>query len=420
MNNEFKLHGMLFGVASAATQIEGNEKNTNWYDWYLKGKIKDNTSCDIATLHYEKYVEDTKLMKKMGIECARIGLEWARIEPEEDKFDYEVLERYKKELQLLNKYEIKPLVTIWHFSNPMWFENKGGFLCENARDIFLKYVKTVVEYLDSEVESWVTLNEPNVYALNGYMGGDWPPGENNFFKFIKVMNVFNEIHIESYKLIHSINKKAKVGTSLHVRVFVPKDDTSLYQRFATTMVAQMFQTGCAKVMNTGKKSFPYKGYEEGKYYDFIGLNYYSRSMCKGFSNGTNTNCPKNDLDWEIYPEGISELAQEYYDEYKAPIYITENGTSDNNDSFRCLYIYEHLKQLSKCKYVKRYYHWCFIDNWEWLEGMSTKFGIVQIDYPDQKRKIKKSGRFFSEIIENNGVTNKMYEEYVKDEKYNIR
>ena len=137
----FKLHGMLLGAASAATQIEGDCQNTNWYDWYLKGKIVDNSSPDIANKHYQFFKEDTLLMKDMGMQITRIGIEWARIEPKQGIYDENAIAHYKQELQLLNSYGIKPLLTIWHFNNPLWFEKIGAFLNDKAVDIFMSLLK---------------------------------------------------------------------------------------------------------------------------------------------------------------------------------------------------------------------------------------------------------------------------------------
>ena len=416
--NSFKLHNMLLGASSAATQIEGDCTNTNWYDWYLKGHIKDNSSPEKANRHYKYFKEDIELMKQMGLQIARIGLEWARIEPQEGVFDEEVLEHYKEELKLMNANGIKPLVSLWHFSNPLWFEKKGGFFCKDARGLFLDYVSKVVSHLGEYIESWVTLNEPNVYGFLSYFVGAWPPGKKSLLKYIKLMDIFNELHIESYNMIHRCYPDAKVGTALHVRAYEPFDD-SKQNIYMKNFAEALMQKNLAKSMNTGKVAIPFKNHKEGKYYDFIGINYYTRSLVKGFNECTKENTPKNDLGWEIYPEGLRLLCEEYHNEYQAPIYITENGTCDNEDKFRCLFLYDHLKQISDLDYVERYYHWCFIDNWEWVEGEKARFGLIHNDYDNQIRTFKKSGYFYKEIINENGINEDMYERYVKDEKYNI-
>ncbi|MBP5408078.1 MAG: family 1 glycosylhydrolase, partial [Bacilli bacterium] len=125
--------------------------------------------------------------------------------------------------------------------------------------------------------------------------------------------------------------------------------------------------------------------------------------------------------WEIYPNGIVRATQKQYNLLKRPIWVTENGTCDANDKFRCKYLYDHLKAMHDSKLpFMRYYHWCFLDNWEWKEGQSARFGLVHNNYETQERTIKKSGKFFMEMINYHGVTSKMYEEYVQNEEYNIK
>jgi beta-glucosidase len=157
------------------------------------------------------------------------------------------------------------------------------------------------------------------------------------------------------------------------------------------------------------------------YADFIGLNYYSRSSVSGLADGVRDNCPKNDLGWEIYPEGLIRCAEELHSLLSCPIWVTENGTCDNGDRFRSRYIYDHLKVISESNLpFERYYHWCFCDNFEWLEGNSAKFGIVSVDPVTKERTVKKSGRFYSRVIAEGGVTQELYDEFVAGEKYDIR
>ncbi|MFZ2539935.1 MAG: family 1 glycosylhydrolase, partial [Oscillospiraceae bacterium] len=160
--------------------------------------------------------------------------------------------------------------------------------------------------------------------------------------------------------------------------------------------------------------------ERGEYCDFIAVNYYTRSTVSGFGDGVREGAPKNDLGWEIYPEGIVRCTQKLYSLIKRPIYITENGTCDNTDVFRCRYIYEHLSVLCKSELpVERYYHWCFCDNFEWIEGESARFGLVHVDYETQKRTTKNAGDFYSEVIRAGGMTEEIYEKYVKNQEYHF-
>ncbi len=174
-------------------------------------------------------------------------------------------------------------------------------------------------------------------------------------------------------------------------------------------------------MMTGQCAFPVlrlKGVKRGKYYDYIGINYYSRSTVSGISDGVKEGCFVNDLGWEIYHEGLIELANKLGKKYNAPVFVTENGTCDNDDSFRPLFVYDQLKLISETDNpIERYYHWSFLDNFEWREGESARFGLVRVDYETQKRTVNTSGKLYKSIIEHNGTTEEAYDEYVKGREY---
>ena len=150
------------------------------------------------------------------------------------------------------------------------------------------------------------------------------------------------------------------------------------------------------------------------------IHYYTRSTVSRFDDGVRADAPKNDLGWEIYPEGLIRCAAKMYGLLKRPIYITENGTCDNTDAFRCRYLYDHLKVIAESDLpIERYYHWCFCDNFEWIEGESARFGLVHVDYESQQRTIKRAGKFFAALIQAGGVNQELYDEYVKEQKYHF-
>lgn len=158
----------------------------------------------------------------------------------------------------------------------------------------------------------------------------------------------------------------------------------------------------------------------GEYADFIGVNYYTRSTVSGLADGVQEDCRKNDLGWEIYPEGIVRCTEKLLKVLNRPVWVTENGTCDNSDAFRARYICEHLKALCDSGLpVERYYHWCFCDNFEWLEGQSARFGLVHVDYGTQERTVKDSGRFYAEASAAGGVTEALFEKYAAGEDYHF-
>ena len=410
------------GVASAATQIEGGDTNNSWYDWACAGHIKDGSSPLRADDHYRRWQEDLALMEEMGIRHSRFGVEWSRIEPESGKFDREALAHYRREIQAMVDAGVRPLLTIHHFTNPRWFEELGAFENPDCIGLYLRFAEVVVRELGDLVSEYITINEPNVYALNGYYGGGWPPGKKSMESYRRVLTHMTACHISAYQMIHRVRRElgfsdTKVSFANHLRVFQPLQKRNPVHRFCCAFSEKAFQGGLSRAMCLGEAAFPVYRHpliRPGVWCDFHAINYYTRSTVSGLRDGTAPGAPVNDLGWEIYPQGIVEVCRMLYDLAPLPLYITENGTCDNQDTFRCRYLYEHLKALcSSGLPVKRYYHWCFCDNFEWLEGESPRFGLVHVDYETQQRTIKKSGRFFAAAIAAHGVTEELHEQYCR-------
>ena len=239
---------MELGVASAATQIEGGDKNNSWYDWYQKGHITDGSDPSIADRHYELYEADTRLMHSMGIRHYRLGVEWARLEPEPGVYDEAAFAHYRAELALLRQLGIKPLLTLHHFTNPMWFERMGAFESPGLR----RYVPALRHKGDQRVgatsqRKYITINEPNVYAVFGWFFGDWPPGKKSIRATFRTYNHLCECHVKAYGLIHKLRAEmgltdTKVSYAHHMRVFEAKNPHNLWQRVCARLMRRLFQT----------------------------------------------------------------------------------------------------------------------------------------------------------------------------------
>ncbi len=409
--------GMLLGAASAATQIEGGDTNNSWYDWYERGHIRDGSSPAVANDHYARWRSDADLMAELGLQTYRFGVEWSRIEPEEGKFDEAALAHYREEAEYLASRGIRLLLTLHHFTNPLWFERMGAFENPESEAIFLRYAETVVRAMGGLVSEYITINEPNVYATNGYFFGTWPPGKKSFAAACAVMTRMAACHIRAYEMIHRVRREmgfsdTKVSFANHLRVFAPENPRNPWHRLCARLMETFFQGSLTRAMMLGERRFPIwknPAIRPGEYCDFIGVNYYTRSTVRGVGDGVRGNAPVNDLGWEIYPEGIAACAQWAYGLLPRPVYITENGTCDNSDAFRARYILEHLQTLAESGLpVERYYHWCFCDNFEWLEGQSARFGLVHVDYETQERTMKESGRMFAELIRAGGASDALF------------
>lgn len=406
----------MLGTATSSVQIEGGDKNNTWFRWSEAGHISDSSSCITACDHWNRVEEDTVLLKELNVQTHRLSLEWSRIEPSTGNFSEKAIQHYRKEIQLLLANNIKPLITLHHFSEPIWFLDQGGWLDPNNAELFIKYVRYVVENLGDLVSDWVTFNEPNVYANLGYVIGIFPPGTNDLCQFFRVSSEIIKTHVKIYRLIHEIRKekgfegKTMVGVAMHLRIF---DALTLMGRIAASGVDYFFHQIFMEGMTTGRLLFPlsHKGYKykKGQYVDFLGINYYTRNIVEFVFSPTNRfhrcvcdkNLDKSDLGWDIYPEGIYRICKKYYAKYQLPIYITENGLSDRCDDRRSSFIADHLAYLAKAIDegipIERYYHWSIMDNFEWLEGESARFGLYHCNFRTQVRTARASAKLYTRI-----------------------
>ncbi|MEA4944761.1 MAG: family 1 glycosylhydrolase [Propionicimonas sp.] len=419
----FALPGLGLGVATAATQIEGGNADTNWHRWAAKpGRIADGSTPARAADHWERVGQDIALLGELGVKHYRMGLEWARLEPRPGEFDTAAVAHYRDELTRLRQAGIRPLVTLHHFNNPWWFERVGGWESPSALPTFARYVTRVLEELGDLVDDWVTINEPNVYATKGWLDGQWPPGvTNSFGRTLTVMQVMATAHVQTYQAIHAAFPQAQVGVANHLRVFAPQKRWNPVHQLSATSGRYLFQAALTRAFSQGRFLAPFvqpKGVEPGRYYDFQGINYYTRSSVKGLADGVASHVPVNDLGWEIYPQGLVEVARWTHQHYPGPIWITENGTADAADRFRSRFLYDHLRAIAGSGLpIERFYHWCFTDNFEWAEGEEPRFGLVALDYLTQQRTVRDSGRFYADVIAHGGVTAQAHARWVAGQAY---
>lgn len=424
---EFELKpGMMLGVASSATQIDGGNFSHTWGSWYQGGHVKGGANPAIACDHWNRWRGDVMLMHQMGIQTYRFSIEWARVEPQEGVFDEAAICRIKEEVMLLIAVGIKPLATLHHFTNPTWFEEKGGWVKEENISFFIRYAQKIVNAMGHLVKEYITINEPNTYALNGYYTGSWPPGQKKSKTAVMVMSVMAQAHIKTYRLIHDIRRSmgfadTEVSVALGMRIFEPKNELSPMDRTSCKRHQNLFQDAIAKAMVTGEFTNPLRS--SGKirkrlYCDFHAINYFSRSVVSGRAESTRVRSNKSDLGTEILPSGIVKCCRFMESLAPLPIYITANGVCDNEDAFRSKFIYDHLQALCASNVdVSRYYYWSFMDSFEWNEGTRAKYGLVHTNFVNLERTVKDSGRFYEKIIRNKKVTEEMYDEYVASQQY---
>ena len=379
-----------FGTATSAHQIEGNNVHNDWWRAEQEGKLPHKSGK--AADSYNRYEEDFDLAKDMGLGAHRLSIEWSRIEPEEGKFDEQEIEHYKKVLAALRKCGIEPFVTLHHFTNPTWFADKGGWANKKAPAYFEKYVRYVAERLGEDVRYWVTINEPLIVNSAGYLSGRWPPfRRGNIWGFLRANFHMAEAHKRAYSAIHDIVPGAQVG--------IAKNNNYIEAGSGLFYVANKVLAFALSYF----KNFLFLD-RIRNYQDFIGLNYYNHynvSILRGLYQGSGE---KSDFGWEIYPEGIYHTALGLHRRYKKPIYITENGIADSGDTKRPAFIKNHLSWLHRAIEegvdVRGYFYWSLLDNFEWSEGFTQRFGLIEVDFDTQKRTPRPSAKVYGEIIKN--------------------
>lgn len=425
----------LPGTASSAVQIEGGDRNNSWYRWSSEpGRISDGSTCLETADHWNRIDDDIKLMRKLNLQACRMGVEWSRIEPAPGEFDSEAMSHYRAEIEKLIEAGIRPMVTLHHFSNPIWLEDRGGWTDKGVVEAYTRYVQYVVKNIGSLVEDWITINEPNVYLFQGYIKGTWPPGEKSIKKFFAGARHMAGAHIAAYRQIHAVRKamnlgKTRVGTALHMRIFEPSGGAS--SRFAVRLLDRCFHEMFMAAMGTGRFIYPLgRGYPYGKgtFLDFAGVNYYTREMVSFAASLSGAffarlhvkeGVPVNDLGWEIFPEGLYLVCRRCHERFGIPVIVTENGTPDEKDAFRGLFIVDHLRQVKRlCDEgvdMQGYYHRSLTDSFEWSHGLSARFGLYSVDYKSQKRNLRGSGELYGEICRGKKVTAKLISKYYPEQ-----
>ena len=377
----------LWGSATSSYQVEGGIENCDWSKDFPAGN-----ACD----HYRRYEEDFNLLKKLNQNAYRFSIEWSRIEPNEGKFDKKEIEHYRKMLLSLKKKEIVSFVTLWHWTTPLWLSKKGGWANNKVIDYFTRYTKIIAEELGDLIDFWITINEPTVpfipgYLYFGYFKGFWPPKKRNIFLALRAYKNFIKAHKKSYQIIHNFNKKARVGVALDCAYIEPYNRKSLLNQISVFIWRYLHNHLFFDLTK--------------KYQDFLGINYYFHDRLKFPFSPRNENKIVSDLGWEIYPEGIYFVLKEMK-KYQKPIYITENGIADAKDKLRKNFIKDHLywihRAIEEGVDVRGYLYWSLMDNYEWGGGFKPRFGLIEIDYEKNlERKIRQSAYYYAEICKKN-------------------
>ncbi len=419
----------LWGTATSAYQVEGNNRNNQWWDFEQQpGAIWQGDKSGLACDWWRNAERDFDRMQQLHLNAHRMSIEWSRVEPEPGMFDHRALDRYREMLGALRARGLAPMVSLHHFTNPRWLEARGGW--ENAEIIahFQKYVRIVVNALGDLCQSWLTLNEPLVYLAQSWFRGIWPPRKQDFWAALPVFRHLLYAHAAAYQTIHACQPNAQVGYASAFRLFTGLRPDHPLDHFAAELKRYLFDHLWIWATVDGKIRPPLG---IGQYYyplansfDFIGINYYTRDLVRfspnplslfgdqQFSPGAELSDNGRDGPYsEYYPEGLYQLCREMQTLGK-PIYITENGLPDRDDDQRPRWLLGHLHQLHRaiqdgCD-VRGYFHWTLVDNFEWHEGWNLRFGLFALNPATQLRTARPSAHLYSAIAEQNGISRELF------------
>jgi beta-glucosidase len=420
--------GFLWGTATAAHQVEGNNTNNNWWAWEQQpGRIRNGDKSGLACDWWGgRWREDLDRAAETHQNAHRFSIEWSRIQPTPDQWDESALERYRTMLRGMHERGLTPMVTLHHFSNPLWLEEQGGWENEETPKKFAAFVRKAVEALKEYVTYWVTINEPNVYAYGAFGDGVFPPGKTNLLLTFRVMLNLLRGHALAYHLIHEIQPEARVGLAMHYRSIFPASASPLDKTVAGVQ-SRLFNDLFPRATQDGKARFLYKTVnlpEAAKTQDFIGVNYYSRDQVTFDLRQTSRlfgrlYYPEQaDLSGTGYianePAGFME-ALKWSLQFNLPILVTENGVEDQDDRMRPRYLAQHIRQMWQAVNfnwpIKGYFHWSLVDNFEWERGWSQRFGLWGLDVETQARLRRPSVDLYAEICQENGLSSAMVAKY---------
>lgn len=404
----------LWGASTSAHQVEGGNHN-QWTVWELAhaAELAKNASHKYGHLpawakikhqaekpenyvsgkgidHYHRYEEDFKLAKKLNFNAYRFGIEWSRLEPAPGEWDQAEIAHYRSYIEQLREMDIEPVLNIWHWTVPVWFDELGGF----KKKANLKYFDRLVEKLSEEyghlLRYVITLNEPNNFATFGYWLGIWPPQEKSAWSMLKVYYNLVRVHRRAYKILKRKHPEMQVGIANQLANIQAKRPHNLFDELSTKVMRYLWNWWFHRRIR--------------KHQDFVGFNYYFTDYYTGMFKRENPKTPLNDLGWYMEPEGLYPLLLRIWARYKKPIIITENGVADHTDEYRRWWIEETIvamqRALSEGVKIKGYFHWSLLDNFEWADGWWPKFGLVEVDRAHgMERKVRPSAKWFAERID---------------------
>ncbi|MGA2102688.1 MAG: GH1 family beta-glucosidase [Candidatus Sulfotelmatobacter sp.] len=444
--------GFFWGTTTAAYQIEGawqeDGKGESVWDRFAHtpGKIKNGDTGDVACDSYHRWHEDIALMRAMNLNSYRFSISWPRIQAAgSGPANAKGMDYYSRLVDALLEAHIRPLVTLYHWDLPQTLEDAGGWPNRDVAGRFSDYVQLVTQALGDRVSDWILFNEPDAFVDLGYLEGTHAPGRKSILDFLRATHVVNLAQGAGFHALKSVRPSARVGSAFSMSPCEPASDSEA-DKLAADRAHAITNTWFLDPALRGRYSdaltfLPERamGIKPGDMektrapLDFIGINLYYRTIASApgtmerFSHAQEwlfpvkmdggQQGPKTDFAWEVWPKALYDMVVRITRDYNRPaIEITESGCAYNDgpdangeihDGRRTDYHRQYLSALAQGiadgADVRGYHAWSLLDNFEWAEGFSQRFGLAYVDFKTQKRTIKDSGKWYGKVAAENRV-----------------
>jgi beta-glucosidase len=393
--------GFLWGTATSAHQIEGGNTN-DWTRFEAQpGTIEGGDTSAVATDHWNRMPEDVALMKAISANAYRFSIEWSRLEPTEGAWNEEAWTRYQDLLRMLREAEIAPVVTLLHFTLPVWLADRGGVIAPDFPERFSRFAAEAGRRLGPNVELWCTLNEPNVQMFLGYVEGLWPPREKSPARALAAVRGLLRAHAGAAAALRETDPGARIGVAHNVMWLEPASRLSVLDWLAAGYVDGMWNWPFADAIRDGRARLSLSGERLDEPVDglrgtcdFFGLNYYFRyrvrlspgtahGVALGPGPGLRSELGGDEPPGDSPPEALLLLMREAWRRYRLPVLVTEGGIADSDGAKRRELIRGQVEAIHRARAegitVMGYLHWSLLDNFEWDKGYRPRFGLYRVD-----------------------------------------
>jgi beta-glucosidase len=436
--------GFIWGAATSAYQVEGSPLSdgagpTAWHEFSRqRGRTSDGMTGDVACDHYNRYQEDITSMQELGLKAYRFSVGWGRLFPEPGRCNQKALDFYEGLVDRLLSAGIEPWLTVHHFDEPLWLARNGGFVNRGSIDHLVELGALLFKRLGDRVCNWITINEPTIQSICGYLLGVFPPARKlDYTGFLHCLHHLLLAHSRLCRAWDATGRKGKIGLAHSFLAIRPAhadrvrdvETAAFMDELANGAVLDPLFRGNypSRVLSHMRRFLPAafeKDLEEERAPgSYVGINYYTvLRYCWSplvpvlHAKAVNPKDVPRSAMWEIYPAGIYDALLRLKDVYgNPPTFITENGfplpeqpgRDPLDDGERIDYLAKHVALVAKAiaagAECRGYFHWSLMDNFEWAYGLSMRFGLVRTDFGTLERQWKKSAFWFQDLVRRNGI-----------------